>query len=176
MPGLELKSLRNRNKTRSNLHLSSTPASTLASPPTSPTPVRQLPSTTGPSSSSSDERPNHNKSPSSSISSSSFFDEDQWKRVVRIRERDGMRGTVWWGYILLGTTWIFFILGIGGVCGVWEWSLRPLQQPGAKLVVKGDEALAMSGYYSALMVLTGAVVAWIWVVFNWVGMKYFRHN
>jgi hypothetical protein len=25
-------------------------------------------------------------------------------------------------------------------------------------------------------VLTGAVVAWIWVVFNWVGMKYFRHN
>jgi hypothetical protein len=43
-------------------------------------------------------------------------------------------------------------------------------------VIKGDETLGMSGYYSSLMVLTGAVVAWIWVVLNWVGMKYFRHN
>lgn len=43
-------------------------------------------------------------------------------------------------------------------------------------MLKGDEALGMSGYLSSLVVLTGAVVAWIWVVFNWVGMKYFRHN
>jgi len=68
------------------------------------------------------------------------------------------------------------VLGMGGVCGAWEWSLKPIRTTKVSVVLKGDEALGMSGYYSSLMVLTGAVVAWIWVVFNWVGMKYFRHN
>jgi len=30
------------------------------------------------------------------------------------------------------------------------------------------------GYYPALLVLT-CVMAWVWVVVAWVGMKYFRH-
>ena len=133
MPSLEIKSHRNRNKrTRSRLHLSSTPSSPIdnpASPNSNDTlhPLNTTTTTTGPSSSSSDERPHHNKSPASSISSSSFFDDEQWKGVVRLRERDGLKDTVWWGYCLLVTTWGLFVVGIGGVCGVWEWSLKPIR-------------------------------------------------
>ena len=98
-----------------------------------------------------------------------------------------MQDTVWWGQWLLGTTWLLFILGIGGVCGMWEWSLQPIRIEKTETVhenvektdgqiIKGDETLAMRGYYSTLTVLTGGVVAWIWVTINWVGMKYFRHN
>jgi hypothetical protein len=77
-------------------------------------------------SSSSDER--HEKSPSaSSISSSSFFDDEHWRRVIRKREQNGLRDTVQWGYFLLLTTWVVFVLGIGGVCGVWDWSLKSIR-------------------------------------------------
>jgi len=137
MPTLEIKSIRNRSKrTRSRLHLSSTPVSPIDTPSESPSAANTLhpintttitATTTGPSSSSSDERPHHSKSPASSISSSSFFDDEQWKRVAKLRERDGLRDTVFWGYCLLVTTWALFVLGIGGVCGVWEWSLRPIR-------------------------------------------------
>ena len=135
MPSLEIKSLRNRKKTRSRLHVASTPTSpsndipdNLDNPAT--TTLHPLTTTTtsgrnGPSSSSSDER--NNKSPGSSISSSSLFDDEQWKRVVRNRARDGLHDTVWWGYCLLLMTWIVFVMGIGGVCGIWEWSLKPIR-------------------------------------------------
>ena len=138
MPSLEIKSLRNRNKrTRSRLHLSSTP-NNLSSDSNSPTSLdpNHRTTTTGPSSSSSDEQSRHEKSPASSISSSSPFDDEQWKRVIRIRERNGLRDTVWWGYFLLGLTWVMFITGIGGVCGIWEWSLSPIRLTKTKTVIK----------------------------------------
>jgi hypothetical protein len=129
MPSLEIKSLRNRKRTRSRLHVSSTPTSPSDTLNPSPsTALHPLTTTTGPSSSSSDER--NNKSPDSSISSSSLFDDEQWKRVVKSRQRDSLKDTVWWGYFLLLTTWIVFVLGIGGVCGVWEWSLKPIRTRG----------------------------------------------
>ena len=125
MPSLEIKSLRNRKRTRSRLHLSSTSPSPSTTTPTSLHPLNTTTATTtrGPNSSSSDER--NNKSPASSTSS--LFDDDSWKRAVRIRQRDGLRDTVWWGYFLLVATWIVFVLGIGGSCGVWEWSLKPIR-------------------------------------------------
>jgi hypothetical protein len=141
MPSLEIKSLRNRKRTRSRLHLSSTPTSPTGDPSSSTEKLtlHPLTTTTGPSSSSSDERRGH-KSPGSSISSSSLFDDEQWKRVVRLRERDGLRDTVWWGYVLLGTNWTVFILGMGGVCGVWEWSLKPIrpERPTEVRLLEGD--------------------------------------
>jgi hypothetical protein len=36
--------------------------------------------------------------------------------------------------VLLGTTWTVFILGMGGVCGVWEWSLKPIRHETANEV------------------------------------------
>jgi hypothetical protein len=135
MPSIELKPARNRKRGRSRLHLSSTAHSpTSPVPPTDPidgtatalqpTTINTTTTTTG--SSSSDER--QEKSPSaSSISSSSFFDDEHWRRVIRKREQNGLRDTVQWGYFLLLTTWVVFVLGIGGVCGVWEWSLKSIR-------------------------------------------------
>jgi len=133
MPSVELKASRNRKRGRSRLHVSSTahsPTSPVPPPDTQIAPVNSsyptantTTATTG--SSSSDER--HEKSPSaSSLSSSSFFDDEHWRRVIR-RRGNGLNDTVWWGYFLLLTTWIVFVLGIGGVCGVWEWSLKPIR-------------------------------------------------
>ena len=54
---------------------------------------------------------------------------------MKLRERDGLRDTVWWGYVLLGWTWIVFVVGIGGVFGIWEWSLRPIRSVGTGKVL-----------------------------------------
>lgn len=126
MPSFEVRSHRNRNRPHSRRHLSSTSTSP-SNDPSSLTDVQIHTTNTGPSNSSSDERPSCHKSPGSSISSSSLFDDDQWRRTVRGFEHEGLKDTVWWGYLLLGTTWIVFILGIGNVCGIWEWSLKPIR-------------------------------------------------
>jgi hypothetical protein len=126
MPSLETKSSRNRKRTRSRLHISSTPKSA-SNDPSSPTTPQPKTTIHGPSSSSSDERLGHNKSLDSSISSSSLVDDEQWRRSVRRLGKDRLKDTVWWGYVLLGSTWIVFVLGIGGVCGIWEWSLKPIR-------------------------------------------------
>ena len=55
---------------------------------------------------------------------------------MQIREWNGFRDTVWWGYFLLGTTWIVFVLGIGGVCGTWEWSLSPIRSAKMEMVTE----------------------------------------
>jgi hypothetical protein len=129
MPPVELKSKRNRKRTgRSRLHLSSTPqpsCSTASPPNTASTSPQPLNTTHLKESSSSDER--HEESPSaSSISSSSPFDDEHWRRSIRKRD-NGLNDTVWWGWFLLSTTWIVFVLGMGGVCGVWEWGLKPIR-------------------------------------------------
>jgi len=147
MPSVELKSSRNRKRGRSRLHVSSS-----AHSPTSPIPPVDTQiatansshptvniTTSTPGSSSSDER--HEKSPSaSSLSSSSFFDDEHWRRAIRKRG-NGLNDTVWWGYFLLLTTWIVFVLGIGGVCGVWEWSLKPIRTDTKHKVVLSLRAL-----------------------------------
>lgn len=133
MPSLEIKSPRNRKRTRSRLCLSSTPTSP-SNDPSSPTNTQPDTKATGPGSSSSDERLDHNKSPASSISSSSLIDDEQWRRSVRGLEQDGLKDTVRWGYVVLGSTWIVFVLGIGGVCGIWEWSLKPIRAVQERIV------------------------------------------
>ncbi|RMZ89563.1 hypothetical protein DV736_g3208, partial [Chaetothyriales sp. CBS 134916] len=55
-------------------------------------------------------------------------------------------------------------------------SYFPFQEPTpyAPPELEDDPTLPIVGYYPALTVLTG-VMAWVWVVVAWVGMKYFRH-
>jgi hypothetical protein len=118
MQPLELKLTRNRKRAgRPHLHLSSVPQSPITSSPLAPPSLHPL-NTRLKGSSSSDER--HGKS----TSASSFFDGEQWRRI---RKRSTLKDTVWWGWALLSATWIVFILGMGGVCGVWEWSLGPIR-------------------------------------------------
>jgi hypothetical protein len=120
MQPLELKPTRNRKRAHhSRLHISSGPQSSLPSSPLAPPSLHPL-NTRLKGSSSSDER--HGKSQSAS-SVSSFFDGEQWRQI---RKRSALKDTVWWGWALFSATWIMFVLGMGGVCGVWEWSLGPI--------------------------------------------------
>ncbi|KAF2872218.1 hypothetical protein BDV95DRAFT_628602 [Massariosphaeria phaeospora] len=82
--------------------------------------------------------------------------------------------TEWWGWVVLIVTWIVFVVGMGSCLGVWSWAWDVGETPYAPPELEDDPTLPITGYYPALMVCT-AVMAWVWVVVAWVGMKYFRH-
>jgi len=82
--------------------------------------------------------------------------------------------TEWWGWIILTVTWIVFVTGMGSCLGVWSWAWDIGKTPYAPPELEDDPTLPIVGYYPALMILT-CVMAWVWVVVAWVGMKYFRH-
>jgi hypothetical protein len=82
--------------------------------------------------------------------------------------------TEWWGWIILIVTWLVFVIGMGSCFGVWSWAWDVGETPYAPPELEDDPTLPIVGYYPALMVLT-AVMAWVWVVVAWVGMKYFKH-
>ncbi|KHN95419.1 uncharacterized protein MAM_06696 [Metarhizium album ARSEF 1941] len=82
--------------------------------------------------------------------------------------------TEWWGWVVLSITWFVFVIGMGSCLNVWTWAWDVGKTPYAPPELENDETLPIVGYYPALIILTG-VMAWVWVVVAWVGMKYFRH-
>lgn len=82
--------------------------------------------------------------------------------------------TEWWGWIILIVTWLVFVIGMGSCLGVWSWAWDVGETPYAPPELEDDPTLPIVGYYPALITLT-AVMAWVWVMIAWVGMKYFRH-
>ncbi|KAI1809049.1 hypothetical protein GGS20DRAFT_402314 [Poronia punctata] len=82
--------------------------------------------------------------------------------------------TEWWGWVLLVVTWVVFIVGMGSCFNIWSWSWDVGSTPYAPPELEDDPTLPVVGYYPALMILT-SIMAWVWVIVAWVGMKYFRH-
>lgn len=82
--------------------------------------------------------------------------------------------TEWWGWVVLVVTWIVFVIGMGSSFGLWSWAWDVGETPYAPPELEDDPTLPIVGYYPALIILTG-VMAWVWVVVAWVGMKYFKH-
>ena len=82
--------------------------------------------------------------------------------------------TRWWGWLILFVTWIVFVVGMGSCFEVWSWAWDVGETPYAPPELNDDPTLPIVGYYPALMILT-SVMAWVWVVVAWVGMKYFKH-
>lgn len=82
--------------------------------------------------------------------------------------------TEWWGWVILVVTWVVFVVGMGSSLGVWSWAWDVGTTPYAPPEFEDDPTLPIVGYYPALMILT-CIMAWVWVVTAWVGMKYFRH-
>lgn len=82
--------------------------------------------------------------------------------------------TEWWGWVVLGVTWVVFVVGMGSCFEVWSWAWDVGETPYAPPELEDDPTLPIVGYYPALIILT-AVMAWVWVVVAWVGMKYFKH-
>lgn len=82
--------------------------------------------------------------------------------------------TEWWGWVVLVVTWIVFVVGMGSSFGLWSWAWDVGETPYAPPELEDDPTLPIVGYYPALIILTG-VMAWVWVVVAWVGMKYFKH-
>ena len=82
--------------------------------------------------------------------------------------------TAFWGYVILVVTWLVFVIGMGSCFGVWSWAWDVGETPYAPPELEDDPTLPIVGYYPALLVLT-CIMAWVWVVVAWVGMKYFRH-
>jgi hypothetical protein len=79
-----------------------------------------------------------------------------------------------WGWVVLVVTWVVFAVGMGSCFGVWSWAWDVGSLPYAPPELEDDPTLPIVGYYPALIVLS-SVMAWVWVVVAWVGMKYFKH-
>ncbi|KAL8402983.1 hypothetical protein RB594_008295 [Gaeumannomyces avenae] len=82
--------------------------------------------------------------------------------------------TEWWGWVVLFVTWFVFVTGMGSCLGVWSWAWDVGTTPYAPPELEDDPTLPIVGYYPALIILT-CIMAWVWVVVAWMGMKYFRH-
>lgn len=82
--------------------------------------------------------------------------------------------TEWWGWVILVVTWVVFVVGMGSCLGVWSWAWDVGTTPYAPPELEDDPTLPITGYYPSLIILT-CIMAWVWVVTAWVGMKYFRH-
>ncbi|KAF1812731.1 hypothetical protein P152DRAFT_396376, partial [Eremomyces bilateralis CBS 781.70] len=82
--------------------------------------------------------------------------------------------TATWGWVILILTWVVFIVGMGSCLGVWSWAWDVGETPYAPPELEDDPTLPIVGYYPALLILS-SVMAWVWVIVAWVGMKYFRH-
>ncbi|ODQ75601.1 hypothetical protein LIPSTDRAFT_45737, partial [Lipomyces starkeyi NRRL Y-11557] len=84
--------------------------------------------------------------------------------------------TVQCGWIVLLSTWIIFVLGMGSMFGVWKWvwvrhCVGVLESVG---IIDEVSDFPIEEYYPSMIMLL-CVVAWIWCVVSWVGMKLFRH-
>jgi hypothetical protein len=64
---------------------------------------------------------------------------------------------------------------MGSCVGVWSWAWDVGETPYAPPELEDDPTLPVVGYYPALLTLTAAVMAWVWAVGAWMGLKYFRH-
>lgn len=82
--------------------------------------------------------------------------------------------TEWWGWVVLVVTWTVFVIGMGSCLNVWSWAWDVGTTPYAPPELEDDPTLPIVGYYPALIILT-CIMAWVWVVVAWIGMKYFRH-
>ncbi|KAI5859168.1 hypothetical protein BZA05DRAFT_330393 [Tricharina praecox] len=91
--------------------------------------------------------------------------------------------TLFWGWVVLLSTWVVFVVGIGSVLGVWEWAWTGGAAGGAAAKkwpksIGGEKKFPgefpIPGYYPAMGILS-CVMAWVWVVVAWVGLKYFKH-
>ncbi|PWW77647.1 hypothetical protein C7212DRAFT_179439, partial [Tuber magnatum] len=96
--------------------------------------------------------------------------------LLRQQEIESAADTAYYGFVVLGATWIVFVVGMGSVLGVWEWAWDVPDSPFPRIVNDSGVAkdAAIPGYYPALVILT-CVMAWVWVVVAWMGMKYFKH-
>ena len=107
---------------------------------------------------------NKTKSPLATLPGDVAMSEDEWDYSV----------TEWWGWVLLVVTWVVFVVGMGSCLELWSWAWDVGETPYAPPELEDDPTLPIVGYYPALIILT-AVMAWVWVVVAWVGMKYFKH-
>ena len=102
-------------------------------------------------------------------------------RVLRPVPEGDPGDTLFWGWVVLLSTWVVFVVGIGSVIGVWEWAWTGGVGGGGKewpRSIGGEEwfqgEFPIPGYYPAMGILS-CVMAWVWVVVAWVGLKYFKH-
>jgi len=42
--------------------------------------------------------------------------------LLRQQEIESAADTAYYGFVVLGATWIVFVVGMGSVLGVWEWA------------------------------------------------------
>ncbi|ANB15592.1 hypothetical protein AWJ20_3223 [Sugiyamaella lignohabitans] len=84
-----------------------------------------------------------------------------------------------WGWTILVSSSLIFIVGILSVVGILDWNEGKLLTGSDPAISYADyeslTGLPIPNYYPSIVVLLG-VVAWVWCIVSWMGMKFFRHS
>lgn len=128
-----------------------------------------------------------------------ILDKRRGRRTIRGFDRGGYSRTggharehslVKYGWVILGSTWLIVLLGISSMLNLFDLDVVLLKLFG--FTASANDIISCNitttrgyslekqigypipGYYSCLIFLT-FVVAWVWCVSSWMGMKFFRH-
>ncbi|KAK9450619.1 uncharacterized protein V1518DRAFT_425393 [Limtongia smithiae] len=95
--------------------------------------------------------------------------DDEWNSMFI---DDDNSYTIKCGYLVLFSTWIIVVMGVGSIFNVWTWVWT--SDKGTKTPRTFESDFPIDAYYPSMIMLL-CVVAWIWCIISWVGMKLFRH-
>lgn len=86
-----------------------------------------------------------------------------------------VRSLEFYGYSILLSTWLVFIVSINSFFKLWKYVIYPLSLSDSELHSRLTEVLTMIDSY-VLSMWSIYVVIWWWSIGAWVGLKLFRHS
>lgn len=109
---------------------------------------------------------------------------------LELNNLDKLRHKRWvWGWIILVSTWVLFIWGVGSMFGIWKAayyyycfkvnnSQGSFTYPSAvrySLSYEKETGYPISEYYPCLFFMI-FIVSWVWCITSWMGLKFYRHT
>ncbi|KAL1573297.1 hypothetical protein MG5_01697 [Candida albicans P57072] len=82
-----------------------------------------------------------------------------------------------YGYLLLISTWMLFIISINSIFEIWRFIIQPLQSSPTSLLLYDKLTISFETIDSYIIKLWCIyVVCWWWAIVSWSGLKLFRHS
>lgn len=80
-----------------------------------------------------------------------------------------------YGYAILISTWLVFVVSINSLFGIWKYVIYPLSLSDSGLYSRLTDIFTTIDSY-ILSMWSIYVVIWWWSIGAWVGLKLFRHS
>ncbi|CAX43524.1 conserved hypothetical protein [Candida dubliniensis CD36] len=83
-----------------------------------------------------------------------------------------------YGYLILISTWILFIISVNSIFEIWRFIIQPLQLSSSSSIVLHDKLTSFFETIDSYIIKLWCiyVVCWWWAIVSWSGIKLFRHS